>query len=324
MKLGRIGALVTMVVGVGAVAWLCLLVQERAALATERAAAQERRAADERDLAAAERRLRAEEAGAEKTRAAFELSRGKGEEKAEAKPRVSDGPALTMSDVIRKGSTVENKTEADRRWLASSRARLGSLYQPFFRARGLDEKQQEIFKDNVLRRDQQNEDLWQVAKERGYDPMEAAISKLRGQIFADYAEAQRAVLGEEGFKAMSEFDRTADLRERVSNLAGLAAVAGVAFEPGQAEALIRAMAESSDAYRKGGNAYTSTIDWAKLRAQLPAVLSEDQVRILTTMEPPGASGGLHHGEWNTVLNQVKKAEAAKQAQEAAGGSRGGG
>lgn len=240
-----------------------------------------------------------------------------------AKPAVPEAPDVTMGDFIKRSyATAERKSAIDDGWRARRRTALSQQYEVLFRGLGLDARQRETFVENLLKRDEQQLELSEAALAQGFRVGDPAITKMRGGIFADYETAQRTLLGETRYGAMVEFDRTSGLRALVSSLAGTAAVAGAALTPAQTQALMRAMAEESGSYQRGGSAMTATVNWDKWRARLPAFLDEAQVKIITTMEAASPNGGLLHVRWNDALSRATKAEAErKTAMGATGGER---
>lgn len=242
------------------------------------------------------------------------------------KPAVPDEPDVTMGDFIKRSyATAERKSAINDGWRASRRTAFARQYEAFLRTSGLDTRQQESFVENLLKRDEQQLELSEAALAQGFRVGDAAITKMRGGIFSDYEVAQRTLLSEARYGAMVEFDRTSGLRALVSSLAGTAAVAGAALTSAQTDALLRAMAEESGSYQRGGSAMTATVNWDKWQARLPAFLDEAQVKIITTMEAASTTGGLLHVRWNDALSRATKAEAEKKPNaNGATGPRGGG
>ena len=305
------------VMGAGFVAWEMRKEWETLEANTQKLRMQ--REDRERRLADVEQRLESARAAEGKAQAALEaLSKAapgaltKSHAAAAAAKSDDEGAALTLSEFVKRSSSDEKLAEQTARWLISQREALGPRYASLFRELGLTAAQQEAFKDNLMRRDEQHQDLNAAALAQGYNPGDGPIAKLRGVIYADYEAAQRALLGATAYGAMVEFDRTSSLQGVVGALAGTAAMEGQAFTPGQTRELVRMIAEASSSYRSGGSAMTTTVDWVQLRARLPSVLSEAQVKIVTTMEPPVGSGGLLHAEWNTAVNQATKTEKEKK------------
>lgn len=221
--------------------------------------------------------------------------------------------AETLTEFVRRSSSDVIRAEVSTRWLLLQREALGPRYASLFRELGLDVRQQETFKDNFMRCEEQNQDLGAAALTQSFSPNDGGIAKLRWAIFAEYEAAQRALLGTAGYAAMVEFDRTSGLHGLVGTLAATAVVEGTALTPGQTRELVRMIAEGSSTYRSGGKAVTTEVDWAQLRARLPTVLSEMQVKIVTSMAPMEGTGGLQHAEWNAALTQATKAEKEKKA-----------
>ena len=180
--------------------------------------------------------------------------------------------------------------------------------QGLFRQLGLSGVQREQFIKNLSDYEERNSDLNAAAEALGIEINAPEIGKARGELYADHATAQKALLGEDGYRKLQGFDRTASMRESVANLAGLAAVNGVAFSPMQAEQLVSALAEAVPAYRTGGRASLVDAEPVAVQVALARVLTTEQQAVLATQEAPGGAGGLFHPRWNAELNRATRLE----------------
>ena len=218
-----------------------------------------------------------------------------------------------FSESVRQAIANADRPESQVRWFASLRAATQRQYAPLFRGLNLDAPQREAFIANKAKLDESNSDLNAAAQAQGFDVNDPAIVKLRGELYSSYEKAQRELLGEAGYRELKEFERTSSARDRIGSLAGLAAVSGVALTPVQIDQLLRAFADASPAYRKGGSASIADLDWTALEAAMGTILSAEQRTLFATQETPGGAGGLYHARWNAELVRATRAEKAKAA-----------
>lgn len=220
--------------------------------------------------------------------------------------------AATWAEAARKWGEERDRPEAQVRWFEQLRATNRRRYDGLFRQLGLSEAQREQFIRNFSEREERHSDLNAAAQALGIDPASPEIVKARGELYTEHAKAQKALLGEAGYRALEEYDRTSSLRESVGNLAGLAAVSGVPLAAGQTDALVRALAEAVPQYRSGGRASLTDAEPAAVDAALRRVLTPEQQAVLTTQEAPGAAGGIFHARWNGELNRAAAAERKRK------------
>ncbi len=217
----------------------------------------------------------------------------------------------TWAEAVKQLDLERDRPERQLRWFAQLREGNRRRYAPLFRHLGFDAQQRDRFIANLATRDERHSDLNAAAQSVGVDLNDAGLVRLRGELYRDYEEAQRALLGEAGYAKLREFERTAGLRNTVGNLAGLAAIEGMPLTGVQTEQLVQALAACSPAYGRGGAASMSDLDWNALPAALAAVLTAEQRALLATQEAPG--GGLFHAKWNGALSRATRAERAKAA-----------
>ncbi len=280
-----------------------------AAVAAERA----RVAALRADLARDERRAAEARAKAEaaQTKLAAQLQPAAGPGPRAEAEKIPSG-ATTWAEAARKWGEERERPEVQVRWFEQLRATNRRRYDGLFRQLGLSEAQREQFIRNFSEREERHSDLNAAAQALGIDPAAPEIVKARGELYADHAKAQKALLGEAGYRALQEYDRTSSLRESVGNLAGLAAVSGVPLAAGQTDALVRALAETVPQYRSGGRAALTEAEPAAVDAALRQVLTPEQYTVLTTQEAPGAAGGIFHARWNGELNRAAAEERKRK------------
>ena len=150
-------------------------------------------------------------------------------------------------------------------------------------------------------------DLNSVAQAQGLSLSDAAVSKLRGGIMAEYDQQQRVALGDAGFEELRTYERTSGVRKIARNLAALATVQDAPFSPLQLEQLVGVFANASAAYRNGGGASASNVDWDAALTEAAAVLSPRQLELIRTIEPDG--GGILHARWSAELTKAAREES---------------
>lgn len=212
----------------------------------------------------------------------------------------------TWADAVRQWDLERDRPERQLRWFAQLREGNRRRYSPLWRRLGLEGAQREQFIAHLASRDERHDDLNAAARSQGIDLNDPGLVRLRGELYRDYEQAQRALLGEVGYVQLQEFERTAGLRNTVGSLAGLAAIEGVPLTMAQTEQLVLALAACSPGYGRGGAASVSDLDWNAVPAALAQVLTPEQRALLATQEAPG--GGLFHAKWNGALTRATRAE----------------
>ena len=208
-----------------------------------------------------------------------------------------------------------NDPKEQLRQLAARRLALGSIYGPLFRSLGLSPAQSERFLDVTLKGEERQMDLSAVMRSQGLSEDDPMVAKLRGESDAEIQAALRELLGQAGYRQAQDYGRTSVVRELVSGLAGAAAVAGVPINAQQAEQLTYLLANASSRYRSGGPAEVAEIEWDKIDTPARAILSESQLTLFKTVEPPEAA--YYRKRFDQVFNQATKADAASAAAPAA-------
>jgi hypothetical protein len=199
--------------------------------------------------------------------------------------------------------------------LAARRLALAAIYGPLFRSLGLSSVQSEKFLDLTLKGEEQQMDLSAIMRSQGLSEDDAVVAKLQKESDAELQGALRELLGEAGYRQAQDYGRTSVVRELVSGLAGAAAVAGVPINAQQAEQLTYLLANASSRYRSGGPAEVAEIEWDKIDTPARAILSESQLTLFKSVEPPGTA--YFRKRFDRVFNQATKADAASAATPAA-------
>lgn len=265
-------------------------------------------------IKAAERRLHAAERDAGALRSALEA---RAKPAAGAAPSAPSASASNVAVQFKKYREREKDPKVQATRLASWRARLMTSHGVFFRRMGLNASQVERFQNITARRWEQNRDLDDIQGEmaaagNATAEMAAAVARLKDQVKAECEAAQREVLGDAGYQALQDYERTVEMRTIVSKLAGTGAVTGMPFTPAQAEQLTQILANASRAYRGGGAAVWSDVDWRQADEQARGVLSAPQMIFIQTVAPPLSGTDRFMSNIQNALAEAVKAEAERK------------
>jgi hypothetical protein len=181
--------------------------------------------------------------------------------------------------------------------IAARQVDLAITHGPFFRTHRLTPEQIEKLTGLLARHDAKLEDVAAVARARGLRPNDSAIVALRNEALSELRAPGTELLGESGYAALQEYERTVPVRAFVGKLAGLAALSDDPLTPVQAEDLTRVLSTASSTYVHGGTAVLGGVNWTQADAAALAILSPTQFEIFSRTDPPG--GG--PGRWTTVV-----------------------
>lgn len=191
-------------------------------------------------------------------------------------------------------------------------------YGTLFRRLGLSPDQIDQFSRIMLRHREQLWDLRDVLDEAAAQgavatEAEAAVAKLRAEARTECDSAQRALLGDGGYRELREYERTLPARRIVSDIAGTAVLADIPFSPQQAEQLTTILANASSDYREGKAATDRTIDWAAADAQARGVLSAEQWEFFRTVDPPTSPSSRFRGGYaQQLMERIARAEQERE------------
>jgi hypothetical protein len=222
--------------------------------------------------------------------------------------KVTPSPVISIAERLRK------EPETQLYYLAAKRAESAAKFGPLFRQLGLDSGRIAKFQENAVRREEQQMDNLATLQTQGLSQDNKLIAKLNDQLQHDYDVAQRELLGEEGFRALKDYERTEWTREYVNGWAGGAVL--VARDPltlQQGEQLVQIVANASRSYREGGAVNPNEIDWAAVDAEARQILSAAQFKMFTTTEPPLPVGARFQSRLHNFVDRAQKADAATGA-----------
>jgi hypothetical protein len=166
----------------------------------------------------------------------------------------------------------------------AERTQINERYRQLFQALRLTPAESEAFTDNAIKRWERTMDLNNLRRS-GSAADRAAIRTLIGTAEEEYRAAQKDLLGEAGFGEFERFERTAEPRSLVSQVAGAAALRGFALSPDQAGQLVRNLVSASERFQSGKNAGLSEgLDWTKIDAEAATILSPAQLALWKTAD----------------------------------------
>lgn len=190
--------------------------------------------------------------------------------------------------------------------LSAAKRQLPFRFGTLYRQLGLSPEQIAAFETNVATREEKMTDLGAAVAKAGASWSDPAIGNLAARIWTDYRTAQRTLLGDSGFAALSNYERALPAREIAGGLAGAATVAGLPLTGDQAEQLAAAIAQASPPYQKGGDASMNDIDWNAVDAKARGFLLPDQIALIGSIDITNGTGGRYWSRLNAVLSDAKK------------------
>jgi hypothetical protein len=192
------------------------------------------------------------------------------------------------------------------------RAQLQPKYAPLYRKLGLTPDKIAGFEANESRYTEMQNDLFAAITAEGLSWRDPEVAQLYDEARREDDDAQREMLGDQGYAQFKQYQRTLSAREVVRGLSAAATMSGVPLSGDQAEQLVQAFADADPEYRKGGTANLLSADWSKADAAAAQILSPQQRQILTDFEPPTGTGR-HWSVLNRTFNDVVTAEMKKPA-----------
>ena len=126
-------------------------------------------------------------------------------------------------------------------------------------------------------------DLVASAQVNGLFPDDSSLLSLRDQIGRTHMDAQRAILGDEGFRVWREYERTESVQNFVAGVAGATALAGQPLTGTQTDALLKAVVAASPPTK--GHVHMAKVDWALADGHAAGALSAGQFAIYRSAAP---------------------------------------
>lgn len=276
--------------GLLAVYWFAA--RSKTELASASAAANQARVAEEAKLQLATRRRTM--ALEQRTTAEKEMASLK-QESAEPIKSTSDARPSRIPTIPER---LRTEPDAQVLWLKLQRDRLTSTYDPLFRRLELNTEQISRFENNVIRKEEQQMDLNAISTEqkKSTGTVSPETAEMLERVNRDYLAAQRALLGEQAFQEWQDYEQTTSVRNWVNGWAGGAiAYLGNPLTQDQGEQLVQIIANANDGYRKGAG-FSGAVDWPAVETAAKQILTPQQFRFFTEMEPPLPYGGRFQNE----------------------------
>ena len=175
-------------------------------------------------------------------------------------------------------------------FIAWKKGDAGKDYGPLFLRLGLSSEQVEKFKTIRAESLARSVDIAAAADAQELPRTDSAVEKLRAESEKRTQAELAALLGETGYAALKDYERTLGVRGWADGLAALV----VSTEPltaEQADQLTHALAKTSAAYRAGGAALPKEIDWDEVDRHAQAFLTPGQFAAWKHGNPHNISGG---------------------------------
>jgi hypothetical protein len=238
-------------------------------------------------------------AAAVRNRAALEKAIQRAIQRADATERQQKGRRVELADretqnrpaskpkggaPFNLGASVLNDPKFQALYFAMERPKLLLHYGALIQALGLTPEQTDKFVQNMIKRDETALDLAATARAQHLAPGDPSIGALSQQAADDYQAAQTALLGPSEYSQADAFERTAPIRDIVDSVAGQLALSGEPLTALQANQMVQAAANASDAFANGKSAGPGTVDWTAALTQVQAqgILSASQLAAYTT------------------------------------------
>jgi hypothetical protein len=195
--------------------------------------------------------------------------------------------------------SVQKFTELERLAIAASEPRLRELsiralraglprhFGPLFRTLNLGSDQREEMQSLESRRWEAEIAIVAAAAEKGIPADDPSVGEMLRRETAQTEAAQEALLGEEGYRQLRQFNRSQPVMELVDAVANTAAITSTPLTSSQQDQLLRVLAESSAQFLAGGTATAASVDWPPALAQARAILLPSQYPALEAVYDQG-------------------------------------
>jgi len=199
--------------------------------------------------------------------------------------------------------------ELQRAYAAAQRAWVSVKYSALITKLNLTPAQASEFKDVMARYGFASSDIPALAREQGVNADDPAGQSLTRQNEVEWVNATKSILGEEGFQALLQFNRTATVRGWVNGIVGGELVGGrTPITPEQGEQLVGAILSSDSSYAAGQSAQPTSIDWALADSKASVLLTQDQ---FDWYQSADAGNGRAQARFQQTLSSALQMEKAK-------------
>lgn len=210
--------------------------------------------------------------------------------------------------------SIEEQEESARGF----RAQLAAEYAPFYTLRGLDAAQVDRLETILTDHWHRDADLKAVAEQQQLAEDDPRVKTLRAEEEAAFARAKMELLGEDGLRSLTEYERTLPVRQVTASLAGLLYYTDASLTRSQAEELTRLLAEASPPYVRGETADVAQLNWDALMPKAQTLLSAEQFSLLQTKRKASVGQSSMEGRFerialrsglDKIINAVKESAA---------------
>lgn len=203
--------------------------------------------------------------------------------------------------------------------LAVKRAREDVEFGPWLRKLGLSPEQEAQFFKNRMIHAERVADVQAAGEMKNLSDWDRTLQELIARANDDYASAQRALLGEDGFRRTKEFELTLPLRGVVRDLATATLAAGQPLTQEQAEGLAKAVVPEARLAKPDGTGGLADVDWRRVDGQARAILNDRQFAIFQTTEPKMEGWGARFmARLRRSIADAQQADAAATAKRPGG------
>jgi hypothetical protein len=157
------------------------------------------------------------------------------------------------------------------------RAQYAQDYAALYRRLGLSPAEAERFERRLFQDQLDKLDLSWTARTQGLKRDDPALQAVRRQQDAALETDLRAILGAEGYVALTHSRRAEGARSFINEVAAAMTLGERAMTRDQQDQLLQLVASHSQRYQQGGAAQRWDVDWDTVMAQAPRFLNPDQV-----------------------------------------------
>lgn len=171
--------------------------------------------------------------------------------------------------------------------IAAKQADLAVTHGLFYREHRLTPAQIENLAHLLAQHEATLQDITAVTRAKGIRTNDSAIVAQREAAAAELRAAGTTLLGESGYAALQDYERTVPVRTFVSTFAGTAALVGDPLTAAQGEGLTRVLADANNGYVQG-KAGLGGINWTQADTAARSVLSPSQFELFIRTDLAGS------------------------------------
>lgn len=204
-----------------------------------------------------------------------------GTAKLRSKPaRAAAGPGPELDQQVRLLALAGGDPKLYALGVEAFQAGLPLRFGPLFKALNLAPAQIGKFESLASGHEEAQADIIATAAAQGVAPDDPAVALLINREDDQYQAAQRALLGEPGYRQLQQFDRIQPVGGIVDKVAVDVALTSTPLSDVQSSQLEQILAGTSSQFQGGGPATPETIDWPAALAQARPILAPAQFTAL--------------------------------------------